>query len=224
MPYEGESDRDLVTRVLSGEADAFNTLHHRYYSRIYRLAYLQTNNHADAEDVAAETFVRAFERIGQFGFRQCQSIYPWLHRIAANLCVDLCRDRAAHATVSLDAPLIEGMRSFLDRLESMQPDPGELLRRSEVREIVRDSILSLSEDQREAVVYRFLGDMSILEIAQAMERNEGAIKSLLHRAMVALRKDLEVRLADADRIGGLRRSEGTKDVRGDSIGIHRRTE
>lgn len=224
MPYEGESDRELVARVVSGETAAFDTLHHRYYARIYRLAYLQTNNQADAEDIAAETFCRAYERLGQFGFRQCQSIYPWLHRIAVNLCVDQCRDRAAHATVSLDAPLIDGVRSFLERLESTQPSPDELLQREEVRQMVRDSILSLSEDQREAIVYRFLADMSILEIAQAMERNEGAVKSLLHRATLALRKDLEQRLANADRVAGLGRSEGTKDVRGDSVGIHRRTE
>ncbi len=224
MPYEGESDRALVARIMYGETAAFDALHHRYYARIYRLAYLQTNNQADAEDIAAETFCRAYQRIGQFGFRQCESIYPWLHRIAVNLCVDLCRERAAHGTVSLDQPLVEGVRSFLERLESTEPSPDELLQREEVQDLVRASIAALSEDQRDVVIFRFLADLSIKEIAEAMQRNEGAVKSLLHRAMESLRKELVVRLSKADRIDGLRRSEVTKDVRRDSFGVHRRTE
>ena len=224
MAFEGESDRALVARVSYGETAAFETLHSRYYSRIYRLAYLQTNNHADAEDIAAETFCRAFQRIGQFSFRQCESIYPWLHRIAVNLCVDLCRERTAHATVSLDQPLIDGVSSFLERLEATQPSPDELLMQSEVQDLVRAAVASLSEDQRDVITYRFLGDLSLKEIADAMQRSEGAVKSLLHRAMESLRKELLDRLSKAGRAQGIRRSEGKQDVRGNSFGIHRRTE
>ncbi len=223
MPYEGESDRELVARTLSGDTTGFDTLHRRYYARIYRLAYLHTNNQADAEDVAAETFCRAFQRLGEFGFR-CESLWPWLHRIAVNLSIDVTRERAAHATVSLDQPLIEGMRSFLETLESFQPTPDELLRRREVQDLVRDAIAALLEDQRDAIVFRFLGDMSLLEIADEMQRTEGAVKSLLHRGMIALRKEIEDRLSKAEQIGGLGRMEETKDVRGDTIGIHRRIE
>lgn len=222
MPYEGESDRELVARVLSGATSAFNTLHRRYYARIYRLAYSQTNNRDDAEDIAAETFCRAFQRLSEFGFRS-ESLWPWLHRIAVNLSVDLARDRAAHPMMSLDQPLIEGMRSFLESLESFQPTPDELLQRAEVQEMVRASIASLVEDQRDAIVFRFLGDMTLLEIADEMQRTEGAVKALLHRGLIALRKEIDGRLSKAERIDGLR-TEGTKDVRGDSIGIHRRIE
>ncbi len=224
MPFEGESDRALVARVSSGQTEAFDTLHRRYYAKIYRLAYLQTNNRTDAEDIAAETFCRAFQRIGQFGFRQCESIYPWLHRIAVNLAVDLCRDRSAHSTFSLNQPLIDGVRSYLERLESMEPSPEELLMQEEVQKMVRAAIASLSEDQRDVITYRFIGEMPLLEIAEAMQRTEGAVKSLLHRAMESLRKILVDKLEESGRAHIVRRAEDTENVRGDSFGVHRRTE
>jgi len=224
MPYESESDRALVARTVSGDRAAFETLHRRYYQAIYRLAYMQASNHADAEDIASETFCRAYHRIGHFGFRQCDSLYPWLHRIAVNLCVDLCRDRIAHSAVSLDTPTIEGARSILESLESVEPRPEEILERMEVQELVRQAISALVEDQRDAVVYRFLADMTINEIAGAMQRSEGAVKSLLHRAMIALRKEVLDRLGKIGRTDVIGRSEEKTDVRGDSVRVHRRIE
>lgn len=224
MPYEGESDHELVGRVAAGDGTAFDTLHRRYHARIYRLAYLQTNNHADAEDIAAETFCRAFERIGQFGFKGCESIYPWLHRIAVNLSIDLCRDRSSRVTVSLDTDTIEGIRGFLDRLADAHPTPEELLERHEIQTLVRASIASLSEDQRDTIVFRFLGELSLKEIADAMHRSEGAVKALLHRGIVSLRKEILERLSKIERMDLLAHTGDATNVRGDSVRVHRRAD
>jgi len=193
MPFE-ESDKALVERLKAGDAIAFGTLHRRYYPRIYRLALLKTNNPDDAADIASETFCRALEHLPSYEFRRCDSLYPWLHRIAGNLIIDAARSRPPGGEVSLDAATADEVGSFLECLPDTSPSPQELVERKEVQALVRQAITRLPGDQGEAVLYRFLGDLSIKEIARALDRSEGAVKSLLHRALVSLRQGM---LADA---------------------------
>lgn len=209
MPFEA-SDRALVDRAKDGDVDAFGALHDRYYGRIYRLAYLKTGNAEEAQDVASETFCRALQHLPRYQFRRTESLYPWLHRIATNLMVDAARARPAGGLISLDAELGEDLGSFPEQL----PDPGapaqEVVERKEIQEVVREAIRRLPADQCDAVCYRFLADMSIKEIARALDRSEGAVKSLLHRALVSLRRDLLERLLEmgAGSQGGARTTAG----------------
>src|SRR3569833_3649202 len=87
-----QTDQMLVRAAQRGDGQAFAALHARYYSRIYRLAYLKTNNATDAEDVASETYLRALTSLPRFDFKSTNgtvtSIFPWLHRLAVNLIVD----------------------------------------------------------------------------------------------------------------------------------------
>jgi len=202
-----QTDQMLVRAAQRGDGQAFAALHARYYSRIYRLAYLKTNNAADAEDVASETFLRALASLPRFDFKatngQAASLYPWLHRIAINLIVDSCRQRPPSSVVSLDAPLIEGMRDLLgDRLPGAASamSPQEIVERNEVQQLVRSSIAALPSDHSEVLIYRFLGDLSLKEISLEMRRSESAIKSLLHRATVALRAEIRRRVDAVERI------------------------
>lgn len=222
MPYENESDRELVARVIAGETEAFSVLHKRYHGKIYRLAYLQTHNEDDAKDIAAETFCRAFQRLRQIQFEGGESVYPWLHRVAANLVVDLCRK--SRRVVSLDAELIDEVETFLDCMEDAAPSPEALLERHEVQMLVRSAIAGLSRDQQEVITYRFLGDLSVKETAESMHRSEAAVKSLTHRGLVALRGELLDRLKKAGRMDLLAHGEEEIDVRGDTLRIHRRTD
>ncbi len=124
--------------------------------------------------------------------------------------------------VSLDSGTIEGIRGFLDRLADASPTPEEMLERQEVQTLVRSSIASLSEDQRDVIVFRFLGELSVREIAEAMQRSEGAVKALLHRGIVSLRKEILERLTEIERMELLAHTGDGTNVRGDSIGVHRR--
>jgi RNA polymerase sigma-70 factor (ECF subfamily) len=203
------SDRALVLSAQRGNSDAFASLHKRYYARIYRLAYLKTNNASDAEDVAGETFLRALASLPRFRFAEgpnqgSVSFYPWLHRIAVNLIVDSNRQRPPQGVVSLDAPVIDGMRDLLaDRLASADTSlsPQEVVERNEVQQLVRAAIAALPTDHSDVLIYRFLGDLSLREIGIQMGRSESAIKSLLHRAVVGLRGEIRRRVDAAERIG-----------------------
>lgn len=201
-PDGAEGDAALVARAQCGEVRAFAALHARHYGRIYHLAYLKTNHAQDAEDIASETFVRALAALPRFRLSEgTRSLYPWLHRIAMNLIVDSARQRPPSGVVSLDAPTIAGVRALLDT-QAADPDfsPPAVAERHEVQQLVRSAIASLATDQGDVLVYRFLGDLTAREIAPLMDRSEAAVKSLLHRAVVSLRRELAQRLETVERL------------------------
>lgn len=194
VPFE-DSDRALVDRVKAGDVRAFEMLHRRYHSRVYRYAFLRLGNAEDAADVAATTFCRALNSLHSYQFRRTSSLYPWLHQIASNLVVDLVRARPAGGMLSLDAQAAEDIDSFLEYLPADGPSPQELVERSEVQEAVREAIEKLPADQARALTLRFLGDLSIREIAHTLDKTEGAVKSLLHRALQGMRQHLKTTVA-----------------------------
>jgi RNA polymerase sigma-70 factor (ECF subfamily) len=157
---------------------------------------MKTGNADDAQDIASDTFCRALANLPQYQFRRCDSLYPWLHRIAYNLIVDASRSRPPGGIVSLDASASEELSAYLEQLPDTGPSPQELAERSELAALVRYAIQKLPADQCDAVCYRFLADLSIKEIAYALNRSEGAVKSLLHRALVSLRRELTSKLAE----------------------------
>jgi len=177
--------------VKAGDVRAFEMLHRRYHGRIYRFAFLRLGNAEDAADVAATTFCNALRKLPSFQFGRSASLYPWLHRIASNLVVDVVRDRPAGGMLSLDAQAAEEVDSFLEYLPADGPSPQELVERTEVQQIVREAIDKLPADQSRAVALRFLGDCSIREIAYELDKSEGAVKSLLHRALQNMRQHLK---------------------------------
>ena len=198
----GKSDAALVAAAQRGDVNAFGALHTRYYLRLYHLAYLKTNNVQDAEDVASETFVRALANLSRLRLKDDEaSLYPWLHRIAINLIVDGHRKRPPSGVVSLDAPLIAGIRTLLDTEDFSQgPTPHDIAERHEVQQLVRAAIAALPEDQGDVLVYKYLGDLTLKEIAPLLGRSEAAAKSLLHRAVLSLRREIERRVDAVERL------------------------
>ena len=84
-----EQDMILVRRVKAGDIDAFGELVQKYKQRIYFIAYRMTNNHADADDLSQEAFIKAYEQISKF--RERASFFTWLYRIIINVLY--CRRR-----------------------------------------------------------------------------------------------------------------------------------
>lgn len=208
------TDRVLVAQALSGNGEAFAALHRRYYARVYRLALLRCRSVADAEDVASETFVRAIAHLPAFRF-QGESLFPWLSRIASNLAADLGRKSTGVTLVSLDNQTVESVRALLESLPGDTPDPHTLAERSETQALLRAAVAALPSDQADAILLRFGGDLPLKEIAVALGRSEGAIKSLLHRGLVGLRKML---LSGANEAGALEQMRHRTDITVNSTG------
>lgn len=204
------ADKELVRRTLAGDTEAFAILHQRYYARVFRHALFRCRTTADAEDIAAETFVKAVHSLPQYRF-QGESLLPWLCKIAANLAIDQSRRSHGQVPLSLESA-VDDVRSLMESLQDSGPSPHELAAQHETQVLMRAAIATLPHDQANAILLRFGGDLSIQEIAVALERTEGAIKSLIHRGLVNLRKTL---LEEAARGGIIEQRRRTPQVHED---------
>jgi len=220
----GANDAELVARVAAGDSAALDVLHGRYYARLYRLAYVKLGSREDAHDIACETFVRAVSNLPQLHPLLTTSLYPWLHTVACNLVTDMLRRKPLRTHLSLDDRSRAEVAAYIDQAPNGRPLPDQVLERREVQECVRRAIANLPEAQGVAVFYRFIGEMTIREIAQEMRKSEGAIKSLLHRAMASLREALAgtpaARGITTGQVGATP-ARGEADVGRDSVQVHR---
>ncbi len=208
------TDPELIASVVAGDRDALDTLHSRYYPRLYKLAYIKLGHTEDAHDVASQAFLRAIQHLGDLHPLHTTTLYPWLHTVASNLITDLLRRRRLRSHVSLDDRTRAEFARYLERIPNGRPLPDAVLERKELQAIVREAIAALPDTQADAILARFVGELSIREVAQQMGRSEGAVKSLLHRATSSLRKTLRQRLRSAGRATTV---QGEQDVSRTSV-------
>jgi RNA polymerase sigma-70 factor (ECF subfamily) len=164
------------------DAEAFGLLYERYVDKIYNYVYYRTGNHHDAEDLTAKVFYQALNHISRY--RQWGAPFSsWLYRIAHNLVANWHRDRSRRQVVSLD-------RLALVRQQG-EAGPFEQAAWSEQRDALLTAIHRLPADRQQLLILKFVERRPNLEIGQIMGRSEGAIKSLYHRTLLALRQDLD---------------------------------
>ena len=171
------TDAELVA-LCADDPEAFGVLYDRYCQRIHGYVQARLRNRAAAEDVTAEVFLKALRGLG--GYRPAAGEFSsWLFRIAGNAVIDHVRSR--RLTANLDDQPERGDPSV--SVEQLVID------REEVDRVWR-AVDKLSTAQRTAVVLRLERDLPIAEIAGRMNRSEGAVRVLLHRAMAAVRERL----------------------------------
>ena len=170
------SDEELMLRSRQGDMGAFELLVSRHKDAIFNFIYHFLGDYHRAQDVSQETFLRVLKNVDRYKSRD--RFKTWLYRIAANLCKNELRDRSRHKTLSLNDPDID-----LGKLSShVYLSPVETSERDELRELVRNALLSLPEDQRMAIVMREYQDLTYEEIASAMSCSVSAVKSKIYRA------------------------------------------
>ena len=179
-----EDDLSLVRRARAGDAEAFGTLVRRHQERIYGLAFRLTGDHASADDLAQETFVRAWRGIGQFGGRS--GFYTWLYRIALNLAFSRWKKVSRRRELSLEPEILEKQRDPSRRGE----DGAEEARSREIASALEEGLAGLSPEHRSTVVLREMEGLSHGEIARICGCSEGTVRSRLHYAKKILKKKL----------------------------------
>jgi RNA polymerase sigma-70 factor (ECF subfamily) len=194
MNAEAILDADLVRRFNGGDESAFASIMSRHQAKIFAAAMGLLHNHADAEEITQDTFVRAHRALPKF--RGDSSVATWLYRIAVNLARNrywYFFRRRRHATLSIDAAIgDEGENKFADLLSSGEPDPSQASARSEFVTAVETCMERLEPTHRRILTMRTVLDQSYEEIAATLGINVGTVKSRIARARERLRQ----RLAD----------------------------
>ena len=175
------TDEAALVELAKADPDAFGLLYERYIDKIYNYVYYRTGNHHDAEDLTAKVFFQALNHIPRYVQRGAP-FSSWLYRIAHNLVANWHRDRSRRQVVSLD--------QLASVARQGEDGPFEQAAQSEQRDELLTAIHRLPGDRQQLLILKFVERLPNAEIGQIMGRSEGAIKSLYHRTLVALRREL----------------------------------
>jgi RNA polymerase sigma-70 factor (ECF subfamily) len=178
----------LVAKAREGDLAAFNELVNTYSRKIFRLAKHITQNDEDAEDVLQETFLKAFEHLGNF---QGQSkFYTWIVRIAVNESLMKLRKRKSDRSVPLDEPVDTGEDTVVREIAVWDENPEQQYSREELGQILDEAVEGLRPPFRTVFVLRDIEELSTEETAEALGISVPAVKSRLLRARLQLREKL----------------------------------
>ena len=170
----------LVERAQAGEAEAFGLIYDRYMDTVFRFIYFRVGNRQLAEDLTSDTFLRALKRIGSFTW-QGRDLGAWLVTIARNLVADHFKSGRYRLEITTGDVLDADKE---DRGPEGTPETAVVDHITNVTLLT--AVKQLNPEQQECIVLRFLQGFSVAETAQAMGKNEGAIKALQYRAVRAL--------------------------------------
>jgi RNA polymerase sigma-70 factor (ECF subfamily) len=180
LPGGPIEDALLVKKAVGGDPQAFGSLYERYFKNIYRFLLAQLNDHHEAEDLTTEVFIKAWRSLPRYRERG----YPfsaYLFRIARNAVVDLHRKSRLEIR-SIDQVPIKPLVSN---------PPGEGLDEAQNERILSECLKRLQETHRTVLILRFMVGLPTAEVGKVMDRSEGAIRVLQHRAIKRLRTLIE---------------------------------
>lgn len=169
------AEKDLIARIKVNK-QAFLEIYDAHFRRIYDYAYYRTMSQTEAEEVTSQTFLAALESIQRFEYRDIP-VAVWLYKIASNAIADLYRKRGQ--TVELDEQsAIAGTHSEPETVVIGNSEKEQLLVNLQVLDLV----------QQQAIILRYIQNLSYKEISEIMDKTEGAVKQLLHRGLTSLRE------------------------------------
>lgn len=185
-------EAQMIASILDGDTELYHDLIRPYEHSVYSMALSFMKNESDAEDVAQETFLKAFRNLGQF--RGQAKFSTWLISITLNEARGRLRRQSVVRMEILDETLEEAGRVQSALLHEWREVPSDALERKEVREILQEAIRNLSPIYREVLLLRDVEELSIEETAAALTISTATVKVRLHRARMMMQKQLAPQL------------------------------
>lgn len=178
------SDEETIASVLEGNVGHYECLVLRHQQRLYRFLVGMLGNTEDAEDVAQETFVKAYKSLATFERRSL--FYTWLQRIGRNLAIS---HRRKYSRESGGRKQV--LETVADNLTSREQSSEDMVYQRETDALVRAAIHQLPHERRDILILRDLDEMDYSQIAETLEIPIGTVRSRLHRARTELKEILE---------------------------------
>ncbi|MBI3910971.1 MAG: sigma-70 family RNA polymerase sigma factor [Armatimonadetes bacterium] len=186
-PTTLEPDAALVAAAQQGDSAAFDRLVARYQTRVYRLMVKMCHHPQDAEEVASEALLRAYQSLQQFEGRS--SFITWLGRIASNLCLRR-RERPDLAMLSLEEQATRAPERTAHEVAAAAGSPEEAALRQELKGTIQAALQSIPEPDRTVLRLRDIEGWTAPEVSRQTGLTVAAVKARLHRARARLREQL----------------------------------
>jgi len=159
---------------------AFSQIYDRYVDKIYRFIFFKVGSQEIAQDLCSETFLKGWQSFKENN-KKIDNPQAFLYQIARNLIVDHYRKKGRVQTVSADCIPITDPRVDLE----------EETRTNSDLDTIKVVLANLKEEYQEVVIWHYIDDLSIAEIAKMLKKSEGAVRVTLHRALKAVKKEIE---------------------------------
>ncbi|MBD9355898.1 RNA polymerase sigma factor RpoE [Methylomonas albis] len=180
-------DQELVQRVQQGDKSAFDLLVIKYQHKIIHLVNRYVKDPSEAQDVAQDTFIKAYRALGDF--RGDSAFYTWLYRIAINTAKNYLLSRSRrHFDYEIDVQDAEQVENAAQLKDTETPE--SLLMNEQIVAVIKSAIERLPEEMRIAITLREFEGMSYEEIAEAMDCPIGTVRSRIFRAREAIDQKL----------------------------------
>lgn len=172
------SDAELVQDVRKGKRHAYTELMRRYQQRVYWVARRIVGNHADADDIAQETFIKAYLALGEF--RGDSSFFTWIYRIAVNLSLNTIRKHQVMNYLR--------QSDIVNRLLPSNDRPDKEYEQKETELLLQQAIATLPEKQKAVFVLRYFDGLTYEEISQVLKTSVGGLKANYFHAVNKVRE------------------------------------
>lgn len=185
--HSEDLDQDLVRRVQQGDKSAFDLLVIKYQHKIVHLVNRYVKDPSEAQDVAQDTFIKAYKALGEF--RGESAFYTWLYRIAINTAKNYLLSRSRrHSDYEVDMQDAEQIENA-PQLKDIETPENHLMN-DQIVQVIKAAIEKLPEEMRIAIMLREFEGMSYEEIAEAMDCPIGTVRSRIFRAREAIDEQL----------------------------------
>ena len=154
----------------------FSDIYDQYIDKIYRFVFLKVNSEPIAQDITSETFIRTLEYINKSSSNDIENIQAFLYRTASNAVIDYYRQKSRQ-----NVPLNEF--NVRDASSMTSEQKTQIV-------IIRDALQKLEGEQADVVMWHYVEDLSIKEIAEILNKPEGTVRVILHRGLKELRRHL----------------------------------
>ncbi|MDD3301852.1 MAG: sigma-70 family RNA polymerase sigma factor [Patescibacteria group bacterium] len=178
-------ENNNLSRLKSGDREAFIKAYDDFADDLYRFAYFKLGSEEEAKDLVSVIFLKTWNYIQTNSLKDSKTLRALLYKIARNAIIDHYRDKGLSSSISLeDAPQALEVPDDSQNQEDLIDQKADL-------ELIREKLMLLKDEYREVIIWRFIEDLSMDEIANITGKKKGNIRVLLHRALTALKELLE---------------------------------
>jgi len=176
-------EKYLLFRAKNKDAEAFSKVYDLYAEKIYRYIFFKVRTEEDAQDLTSEVFLKTWQYINESG-KDVKNLNALFYKIARNLVVDYYR-KLSQQEVLLDQEVLEKQQSLTSKKDLQDVESKIQM------EKVEEKLKELKEEYRDAIILRYVEQLSIKEIAVILEKKSGAVRVILYRALNVLKELME---------------------------------